>query len=68
MRAALWIVLAAFALAACGEREQILEPHSEKGYRGKPDTPPWGEGDRAAWENALKARQYAQHEDRRIDQ
>ena len=45
-----------------------MEPQSEKRYQGKPDTPPWGEGDRAAWENALKARQYAQHEDRRIYQ
>jgi hypothetical protein len=67
-RVLLVLIIAAVGLAACGEREQVMEPQSEKGYQGKPDTPPWGEGDRAAWENTLKARQYAQHEDRRIYQ
>ena len=35
-------------------------------YQGKPDTPSWGDGDRAAWEKAIKVRQYTQHEDRRL--
>ena len=49
-----------------GIREQVIEPVSEKRYQGKPDTPPWGEGERASWEARIKNRQLTQHEYRRI--
>jgi hypothetical protein len=82
MRAALFMVIAAFALTACGEREQIMEPQSEKRYQGKADTKPWDnaplaaqlggtqwkQGDQASWEEQIKRRQLTQHEDRRIYQ
>jgi hypothetical protein len=72
------VVLAAFALNACGEREQILEPQSEKRYQGKVDSKPWDNeplayehtewkrGDQASWEAQIKRRQLTQHEDGRI--
>jgi hypothetical protein len=69
MRALLVAALLAFGLAACTERPQ--EPFTaqgEKRYQGKADTPAWGSGDRAAWEDRIKHRQLTQHEDRRIYQ
>ena len=80
MRAALFMVIAAFALTACGEREQIMEPRSEKRYQGQADTKPWDNeplayedtewkrGDQASWEEQIKRRQLTQHEDKRIYQ
>ena len=62
------LVLAALGLAACAERDPVVEQQSEKRYQGKVDTKPWGSGDRASWETQLKARQLTQHEDRRIAQ
>ncbi len=53
-------------LAACGEREQLAE--GPRSYQGKPDTAPWGNGDRASWETDIKARQLTQHEYKRIEQ
>jgi hypothetical protein len=52
-------------LAACGEREQLAE--GPRSYQGKPDTAPWGDGDRATWEAGIKARQLTQHEYKRIE-
>lgn len=81
MKSVLFVVLAAFALAACGEREQVSQQQpSEKRYQGKRDTAPWdndplaqssgkwNKGDRTSWETQLKARQQGQNEDRRIYQ
>ena len=76
------LVLAAFGLAACGEREQVIEPVSEKRYQGKRDGKPWEnespivelrggkwtKGNQASWEEQIKIRQLAQHEHRRIYQ
>jgi len=76
------LLLAACALAACSEREQVVEPQSEKRYQGKADSKPWdnaplaaefrgGEwkkGDQASWEEQIKRRQLAQHEHKRIYQ
>jgi hypothetical protein len=68
MRALLLVALTV-GLAACTERPQEpINAQGEKRYQGKPDTPAWGSGDRAAWENALKHRQMTQNEDRRIYQ
>ena len=60
------VVAALFALAACGDRDPM--PQGERTYQGKPDTPPWGTGDRANWETKLKARQLTQNEYKRINE
>jgi hypothetical protein len=75
------LVLAA-GLAACGEREQVVEQQSEKRYQGRADTRPWDnppptaeyrggdwkKGDQGSWEEQIKRRQLAQHEHKRIYQ
>jgi hypothetical protein len=78
-RAALVAVLAAgFALGGCMEVEQIAAAPKQGKYQGKPDSQPWAnepvghesarwsKGDRGSWETQIKARQLAQHEDKRI--
>ena len=76
------LVLAAFGLAACTEREQVIQPQSEKRYQGKRDGKPWdndspvaelrggkwSKGNQASWEEQIKQRQLAQHEHKRIYQ
>ena len=76
-----FIVLALFALAACGEKEQVVVYKQGK-YQGKPDNQSWTndplpaefrggtwtKGDRSSWEESVKKRQLAQHEYRRIYQ
>ena len=68
-------------LGACGERDQVVVYKQGK-YQGKPDNrswdnePPvaellggkWTKGDRTSWEEAVKQRQLAQNEYRRIGQ
>jgi hypothetical protein len=80
MKLIILAVLGAFLLAACADRDPVVERQSEKRYQGKLDTKPWdnapldygdakwSKGDRASWETQLKARQLTQHEDRRIAQ
>ena len=80
MKKILFLLVAAFALSACGERQQLIEPTSEKRYQGKRDTKPWeneplaygsakwSKGDRASWETQIKTRQNGQNEDKRIYQ
>ena len=75
-----FVVLAALGLAACADRDPVVEQQSEKRYQGKLDTKPWDnapldyggakwtQGDRASWETQLKARQLTQHENKRIAQ
>jgi hypothetical protein len=79
MRFAL-ILMAAFALVACGEKEQVVVYKQGK-YQGKPDNrswnnePPvaelrggkWTKGDRTSWEETVKQRQLAQDEYQRIN-
>jgi hypothetical protein len=72
-------VALAFTLAGCGEPDQVVVYKQGK-YQGKPDTRPWDndppawggakwtKGDRASWENQIRTRQLAQHEDKRIYQ
>jgi hypothetical protein len=69
----------ALGVTACGEKEQIVVYKQGK-YQGKPDTRPWDnesaapelrggkwtKGNRASWEEQIKARQLTQHEDKRI--
>jgi len=79
MRTALVAVLAVFALAACGEKEQVVVYKQGK-YQGKPDNRSWDnaplaaefrggnwkQGDRASWEESIKTRQLSQNEYKRI--
>ena len=73
------VVIAASGLAACMQVEQTATPVKQGKYQGKPDSAPWdneplaggpkwAKGDRAGWEEQIKKRQLAQHEDRRIYQ
>ena len=75
---ALVLVAVAMALAGCMEVEQTATPSRQGKYQGKPDTMPWNnsplaagpqwkQGDRTSWEEQIKKRQLAQHEDRRIN-
>lgn len=78
-RAALVAALALFA-AGCMEVEQtVTAEQRQAGSTVKRDTaawnneplangPKWSKGDRNSWEEQIKKRQLAQHEDRRIYQ
>jgi hypothetical protein len=77
------IALSGLAVVAvgCGEHDQVVVYKQGK-YQGKPDGLPWNsdspiaelrggkwtKGDRASWEDQIKQRQLAQHEDKRIYQ
>ncbi len=75
------LLLAAVALsfAGCMEVEQTVSPDKQAGQTVKRDTaawnneplangPKWNKGDQKSWEEQIKKRQLAQHEDRRIYQ
>jgi len=76
---ALFVVVALFALAACGEKEQVVVYKQGK-YQGKPDNRSWDnaplaaefrggewkQGDRDSWEDSIKRRQLSQNEYKRI--
>jgi uncharacterized lipoprotein YehR (DUF1307 family) len=82
MRLLLVTLLLAFGLAACGERQQVVEQQSEKRYQGKQDGLPWNneplaqeyrggkwtKGDQKSWIEQIKQRQLSQNEDKRIYQ
>lgn len=77
----LLLVVAVLGVAACGEETQVVNYEQGK-YSGKPDARAWDneplaaqlrgsqwtKGNRESWEEAIKARQLAQHEHRRIYQ
>jgi hypothetical protein len=78
MRSAL-LMVAVLCLAGCMEVEQASTPERQAGQTVKRDTaawnneplangPKWSKGDRTSWEEQIKRRQLAQHEDRRIYQ
>jgi hypothetical protein len=56
------------ALAACGERPQVVT-YKQGTYQGKPDTPPYQNapfnGDKAAWDRAIASRAQNQNEYKR---
>ena len=64
------VLAAAFALAACGERPQVIT-YKQGSYQGKPDSRPWDnapfKGDQRAWELALKDRAQTQNEYKRAN-
>ena len=78
MRNAL-LMVAVLGLAGCMEVEQASTPAQQAGQTVRRDTaawnneplangPKWTKGDRTSWEEQIKKRQLAQHEDRRINQ
>ena len=75
----LLLAVAVMALAGCMEFEQASTPERQAGQTVRRDTaawnneplangPKWSKGDRTSWEEQIKKRQLAQHEDRRIYQ
>jgi len=60
----------AIALAACGERPQVIQ-YKQGQYQGKPFTQPYQgapyNGDKAAWERAMAQRAQAQNEYKRTN-
>ena len=60
---------AAWALAGCGERPQVLS-YKQGTYQGKTDTPPYSNapfnGNRADWEKTVATRNHHQNEYRRV--
>ena len=59
----------ALALAACGERPQVVN-YKQGTYQGKPDTPPFASapfnGNEKQWDTAIRTRNLAQNEYKRI--
>lgn len=59
----------ALALAGCGERPQVVN-YKQGSYQGKPDTQPWSNapfnGNQQQWDNAIRTRNQAQNEYKRI--
>ena len=75
----LMLVAVVLSFAGCMEVEQASTPAQQAGQTVKRDTaawnneplangPKWTKGDRTSWEEQIKKRQLAQHEDRRINQ
>lgn len=73
------VLSGALTLTACMEVEQASTPAQQAGQTVKRDTaawnneplangPKWTKGDQKSWEEQIKNRQLAQHEDRRINQ
>ena len=60
---------ATIALAGCGERPQVVN-YKQGSYQGKPDTKPWSNapfsGNQQEWDNAIRTRNQAQNEYKRI--
>ena len=59
----------ALALAACGERPQVVN-YKQGTYQGKPDTPPYANapfnGNEQQWDSAIRTRNLTQNEYKRI--
>lgn len=57
------------ALAACGERPQVVN-YKQGTYQGKPDTPPYANapfnGNEQQWDSAIRTRNLTQNEYKRI--
>ena len=80
MKRAALVAAAALLAAGCMEVEQtVTAEQRQAGSTVKRDTaawsneplasgPKWTKGDRKSWEEQIKKRQLAQHEDRRINQ
>jgi hypothetical protein len=73
------LAVAALLAAGCMEVQQTVPTDKQVGQTVRRDTaawsnaplpggPTWKQGDRTSWEEQIKKRQLAQHEDRRIYQ
>ena len=62
------VAVAAFALAACGERPQVIQ-YKQGTYQGKPDQPPYAvapyDGNKQKWESDIRSRSQNQNEYKR---
>lgn len=62
------VAFALIALAACGERPQVVN-YKQGTYQGKPDTPPYSNapfnGNQAEWDKAIATRNQNQNEYKR---
>ncbi|MEO8485945.1 MAG: hypothetical protein ABI585_06350 [Betaproteobacteria bacterium] len=65
----LGVACVAVALAGGGERPQVVNYKQGK-YQGKPDQPPFAgapfDGNQSQWDNAIRQRNQAQNEYKRI--
>ena len=66
-----WMIVAAaaaFGLAACGERPQVVQ-YKQGTYQGKPDQPPYAaapyDGNKQKWESDIRTRSQNQNEYKR---
>jgi hypothetical protein len=63
-------VAVAFALAACGERPQVIE-YKQGTYQGKADQPPFAgapwNGNKTEWDVAIRTRNQNQNEYKRTN-
>jgi len=60
--------VAAILLAGCGERPQVVN-YKQGTYQGKPDARPYDaqfNGNRQEWDNAIRNRNQAQNEYKRV--
>ena len=75
----LLLAVSVLGMVGCMEVEQATSPERQAGQTVRRDTaawnneplaegPKWSKGDRGSWEEQIKKRQLAQHEDRRIYQ
>lgn len=59
---------AAFTIAGCGERPQVIQ-YKQGRYQGKPDTAPYQgapfNGNQQQWDDAIRTRQQNQNEYKR---
>ncbi len=62
----LLVAVSAVFLTACSEPNQSTQTYDGKAYSGKTDTQPWQsaafQGDKTAWDRALKQRNANQNE------
>jgi hypothetical protein len=63
------MLAAAVGLSACGDKEGVVV-YKQGSYSGKTDGKPWENavfaGDKAKWENSIRARGQAQNESKRV--
>lgn len=63
------MLTAAVGLSACGDKEGVVV-YKQGSYSGKTDGKPWENaafaGDKAKWENSIRARGQAQNESKRV--
>jgi len=63
------MLAAVFGLSGCGDKEGVVV-YKQGSYSGKTDGKPWENaafaGDKAKWENSIRARGQAQNESKRV--